>query len=314
MNTAKTTIDAAANTAADAAADGHFSNIVIFKRTFKNFNCDTLFEENPPATLEENAANIIIKGLLNTKDFFEPESKYKTKTIIKGRVYKKKRSHNHETIKSALKEAFWLKLCKNHNVIDVVNISIPFYNKPYESRWYERNGVQLTKYTPNLPHILKGVLSALAYIHDSVKLYHRNIQASSVAVVNGEAKLRNFKEASQFPWTYCNATLTTQAPELLSCKTKLPAKVDIWSFGMMVWKLYGPTCFNKCHNPDAKVHSDYWFKFKVKKQIKKFFKTNHAFSRRHPEINSLLAKTLQINPLERSTISELQQLNYFVSK
>nr|WJJ60981.1 ORF17 [Acipenserid herpesvirus 1] len=294
-------------TASAAVNAGHFCpDKIILTRTFDRFNPTTLFNNKETMTLEETCAKIVMKTLLNTKNYYEPEyKKIKIKTIIKGRgVFKHKKTEYHKTIKSSLKEVFWLKMCANRNVVEVVDLAISFNSAPYQSRWYESDGRQLTKRTPNLPRVLNGVLSALAYIHDVIKLYHRNIQASSVVVVNGEAKLKNFEEASTFPWTRrCYAEPITQAPELLAHTTQLPAKVDIWSFGMMVWKLYGPTCFK----------DNCWYDYQTIKEKLNFFfgEAGGTLYTKHLHINDLLAKIVQLDPTQRSTIAELLELEFF---
>ncbi|UMM52695.1 protein ORF17 [Lake sturgeon herpesvirus] len=285
--------------------NGDFCLVPVFKTAFKTLKESTLCDDSVLCeTLEQQTAKQVVRNLLQTDNYYSSELKYKSKTICRGKVLKRRHKKDTRTLKMALRPVFWTKLCASPHVIEVTDVKVPFYNKPFECRWYERHGVKLTRQTPNLPHVLKGVLSAMAHLHDNIKLYHRNIQASSVVVVDGEAKLRDFQEASCFPWTkHCCSKKSILAPEMLMYKVQLPAKTDIWSFGMMVWGLYGKTCFDK--------FDKIWFSYEYEQYLQNVFTTRQACSKRHPEVNVLLEQTLQLDPTKRSTISELQKLAFF---
>jgi serine/threonine protein kinase len=162
---------------------------------------------------------------------------------------------------------------------------------------------------PQIAFISKQVLSALDYLH-SRNILHLDIKSDNILVSEDfEMKLTDFgvsvhTENGRF--NEVRGSPYWMAPEVISCETlgtDYCDKVDIWSFGMVVWELmFGlPLNFEldqmdalQCtlNNPAPEIPD------------------SHTWS---PELNNFISKTLVKDPRQRWSAKQLLEHEFLKS-
>jgi STE20-like kinase len=166
---------------------------------------------------------------------------------------------------------------------------------------------------PQIQHIIREVLEALAYLHDRCYVIHRDMKAGNILLTeSGDVKLADFgvsaKNTSAFQRRYSFiGTPYWMSPEIIACETdkeiSYDFRTDIWSLGITCIELAEKEPPHNELNP-ARVM------MRIRKADAPRLRDT-ASVKWSKSFHDFVAKCLNKTAEERPTAQELLQVSFF---
>ena len=231
------------------------------------------------------------------------------------KIYEKKNLKDHIIKKCITKEIEILKKLNHPNIIKLYDV---IYTEKYILLIQELvNGISLRDYynaeirnqkslSENKYKLLtlffKQIFSAFAHIHKK-NIAHRDIKLENILLTkNNEIKIIDFGFGMYNPRNYSQkffcGTPNYMAPEIILKKEYNGEKADIWSLGVLVYKLF-------C--------ADFPFKGKNQKELyKDIIRGKYKIKEYVPEcVKKVIEKMIRLKPKERINCEQLLQSHWF---
>ena len=231
------------------------------------------------------------------------------------KIYEKKNLKDHIIKKCITKEIEILKKLNHPNIVKLYDV---IYTEKYILLIQELvNGISLRDYynaeirnqkslSENKYKLLtlffKQIFSAFAHIHKK-NIAHRDIKLENILLTkNNEIKIIDFGFGMYNPRNYSQkffcGTPNYMAPEIILKKEYNGEKADIWSLGVLVYKLF-------C--------ADFPFKGKNQKELyKDIIRGKYKIKEYVPEcVKKVIEKMIRLKPKERINCEQILQSHWF---
>lgn len=222
-------------------------------------------------------------------------------------------------VNPVLNEIFFNKTLKSQYLntakyITIQNSNVVLFYDKADGDFYKIRRVDKSLLKQWINSIVKGTLE----LHRK-RILHGDIKASNVLIFNGVAKLNDFGMSVLMTGNSIESirsklyTLTHRPPELFNGNT-CDLSADIWALGCTIYEIvYGEPLFRVMKNIDEYTSQmNIW--------CNNFSFSNHSsmFNQNwnnpeNIEINNLILKMLNPDPLSRPSIFEIANDNYFLS-
>ena len=231
------------------------------------------------------------------------------------KIYEKKNLKDHIIKKCITKEIEILKKLNHPNIVKLYDV---IYTEKYFLLIQELvNGISLRDYYNTeirnqkslsenkyklLTLFFKQIFSAFAHIHKK-NIAHRDIKLENILLTkNNEIKIIDFGFGMYNPRNYSQkffcGTPNYMAPEIILKKEYNGEKADIWSLGVLVYKLF-------C--------ADFPFKGKNQKELyKDIIRGKYKIKEYVPEcVKKVIEKMIRLKPKERINCEQILQSHWF---
>lgn len=150
-------------------------------------------------------------------------------------------------------------------------------------------------------YICSQIISALKYCNQ-MSIAHRDIKTSNILFDgNGRVKVADFGLSLYFNHDDDNinkfqGSLSYSSPEVCSKKSFNPFKSDIWSLGVLFYRLFS---------------SSYPFEGRTRQELKSRIIEGFYSEKLKGQISKVVRQMLSVNPDERPTINQLSEMTIF---
>lgn len=278
----------------------------VSKRSKKYANL--IFDQDPAATWE-------ILGEIGDGAFgkvYKARNK-NSGTLAAAKIVEK---CNEDELDDYIVEIDILSACKHKNIVKI-----------YEAYYYEQKVWMLIEFCshgavdtlmfdldkslnePQIQYIIRETLEALAYLHDSQFVIHRDMKAGNILLTEeGHVKLADFGVSAKNPNALQRrssfiGTPYWMSPEIIACETDKESwydtKTDIWSLGITCIELAEKEPPHNELNPNRVM-------MKIRKSDPPKLKEPHKWSKVFQEF---LSSCLDRNPESRWTAKDLLKVS-----